>query len=1081
MNSIRHLVLRGLVPLLAGLAAPFLAASADYTYEFAPEVFVPHLRNASRSKFLWAADGPVTNGAVAYFRYKFNLPSIPVDASLYFTLDDKGMVYMNGTALPGPGSAAYRYLVPGENTIAVALTNSVSASGMIFTLKCFDSKDSNTRNVIASYHSDGTVRGTVVRPPNGWTQPQFNDSSWPAAEVLGDAFLDTWYKPGSWYYTDGILWHTLAEERADFAAGNYVDPSMPEGIEEEPDPVARIVYRGPRPYIELNGSLHEPALNITQTGDAYNESAIVRCAKVGFDIVQLNLRMDDYYKGEGVPCDFEGVNKMVRRLLEINPDARVMLSLRFTMSQWAKDHPNEQVGYDSGTPDPTASDEYRECVVRPSSASDSFRALVRGMITEFGAYVDGMPWRKRLVGLRMSYGVYSEWCCYGFRAFPDTGLRMQEKFRAWELENRGIANASVPTEAMRRHEYDPANPKGSDVNRNGDLLDPVQDRLVLDYYSFLANSLADLLLDMAQTAKQAFPGRLVGAYYGYVNSDDPPEGTNTLLEKVLSSPCIDFLSNPPGYYTITRRAGGSYSPRSIPSAFRRHGKLSLLEDDSRFHHIADWLQSDNDGRSLCTEDARETEMNMRRNWLNQFFDGDGIQLNDPITQSGKRPHAFDDPAVFRAISDSRAALAAAGEPADRSGNRIAVILSERERLRQDGGVGSYFSWNIYLTPLQYLNRSGVAFDVLSLEDYLANPRDYRILLFINAFYLTSAERATLIERTRRPGMSVIWMGPAGGVTDSGFSDAAMTELTGIASTGVARRPKVSWSGCNKLLIRDFYSYVSTNANGTVSILVPEFPNSPTGYRQILQAAGAWFYTDEGSYFRRHGDVFMFHTGTAGRHVIRLPDAVVKVRELYTGAEYASNEITLQADGPMTWLFKATTAGPWTVGDDVTAALSADGVLTFSGTGATDDFASASSVPWNPASVNGVVVSSGVTLGSNALAALSDSTAVTFSGASLGSLRSGLGGEAGSLPPGMIAVSRTELEAAGATALEVSDGTAVLGISVCTNGDLTASAPLWRPVSFRKGDLEVSADGTKILAPVPANAEKGFMILRSGGR
>ena len=29
------------------------------------------------------------------------------------------------------------------------------------------------------------------------------------------------------------------------------------------------------------------------------------------------------------------------------------------------------------------------------------------------------------------------------------------------------------------------------------------------------------------------------------------------------------------------------------------------------------------------------------------------------------------------------------------------------------------------------------------------------------------------------------------------------------------------------------------------------------------------------------------------------------------------------------------------------------------------------------------------------------------------------------------------------------------------------------------DLEVSADGTKILAPIPANAEKGFMVLRSG--
>ena len=1067
--------------ILASLMALVLRA-ADSGYEFAPEIFVPHIRDASASKFVWPSDGPVTNGAVAYFRYKFNLPSVPVDASFYFMFDDSGAAYMNGNLLAGQGSRAYQYLVAGENTVALALTNAVSASAAIFTIRCFDSKNSETRKITAAFHSDSSVKGTVNLPPSGWTQPGFDDSSWPAVTIVGDAFTDTWYKEGDWRYDQINSYHVTPEEKANFEAGNYVDPSLPAGLDQEPDPVARVVYRGSRPYIEINGELHEPTLNITQTGDSYNESAIVRCAKVGFDIVQLNFYMDEFYKGEGNPCNFDKVNRMVRRLLELNPDAKVMMSLRFTMSQWAKDHPDEQVGYGTGAADPTASDEYRQRVVRPSSASDSFRALVRSMINEFGTYVNGMPWRKRLVGLRMSYGVYSEWCCYGFQGFPDTGLRMQEKFRAWELEHRGIANASVPTEAMRRHEYDPSTPKGTNVNKNGDILDPAQDQLVLDYYQFLADNLSDLLLDMAQTARQAFPGRLIGAYYGYIYSEDPPEGANSMLEKVLSSPYIDFLSNPPTYSTDTRRAGGSYGPRSIPSAFRRHGKLSFLEDDSRFHHIRSWLKSDNDGLALCTADAQETEMNMRRNWLNQFFDGDGIQLNDPLTQSGTRPHAFDDPAVFKAITESRAALAAAGEPTDQSGNKMAVIISERERLRRDGGVGSYFSWNIYLTPLPYLYRTGVAFDVLSLEDYLENPRDYKILMFLNAFYLTASERATIIAQTRKPGMSVIWVGPAGGVTETGFSDAAMTELTGIASSGVARRPKVTWSGCNRLLIgNDFYSYVKTNASGTVSILMPEFPNSPAGYRQILQAAGAWFYTDPGSYFRRHGNVFMYHTGTTGAHTIRLPDNVTKVKELFTGAEYTSNVISLQADGPKTWLFKATTLGPWEVGADVTASIDSNGVLSFVGSGAMQDFAAATDVPWDPSMVSGVVVGNGISLGSNALAALSDSTAVTFSGSTVGSLRNGLGQEGGSLPAGMIAVSKTELEAAGAATLDVADGTAILGISVCTNADLTASRSTWKPVSFKKSELDVSADGTKILAPIPANAEKGFMILRSSER
>ena len=125
----------------------------------------------------------------------------------------------------------------------------------------------------------------------------------------------------------------------------------------------------------------------------------------------------------------------------------------------------------------------------------------------------------------------------------------------------------------------------------------------------------------------------------------------------------------------------------------------------------------------------------------------------------------------------------------------------------------------------------------------------------------------------------------------------------------------------------------------------------------------------------------------------------------------------------------------------------------------------------------VVVGDGVTLGANALAALSDTT--TLGGVPLKKLRAGIGSSGSSVPEGMLLVSRTEVEAAGAATLKVSNGTAVLGIIVCTTADLTAATSTWAPVKFNASNLEVSADGTKILAPIPANADRGFMILRSG--
>ena len=678
-------------------------------------------------------------------------------------------------------------------------------------------------------------------------------------------------------------------------------------LEREPDPVARVVYRGHRPFIELNGHLMDPLVNICRVGDPYNERAIVNCSQVGFKIVQLNFFVDDLYNGEGVPCDFSTIGTAVWRLLRLDPKAYVILSPRFIMRQWAKDHPDEQVGYATGAADPNASDEFRERVVRPSPASDRFRAVALDVIGELGDYVNAQPWRKRLIGFRLSYGTYSEWHAFGMYEAPDTGLRMQEKFSTYMQAKRGIANARIPTIAMRRHE----NADTSKPSLNGDLLDPAEDQLVLDYYDCLANTMADLMLAMAAKARQSMPGRLIGAYYGYVYADHPPEGANGLLDKVLASPNIDFLSNPPQYSRESRRAGGSYVARTIPSLFRRYGKLSLLEDDSRFHHIRNWLQSKNDGQSLATETPQETEMVMRRNWLNPFFDGTGLQLNDPLTRSGRRPHAFDDPAVFKAIAESKAALAAAGEPAPESGNSIAVVFSARECLRRDGGKCSYFTWNLYQTSLRYLNRTGTAFDLLSLEDYIANPRNYTIVLFLNAFYLTDAERAALRAQTRKPGMTAVWIGPAGGVTDTGFDNAAMSALTGVTATGIARRSNIQCgdTAATRKSIPDFIFYVKTLGGGSRSIIVPQMPNSAERYKAVLGEAGAWFYTVPGNYFRRHGDIFMFHTGTVGEHVIHLPTNVRKVQELYTGEVFNTNEVTLQADGPATWLFKATTSKP----------------------------------------------------------------------------------------------------------------------------------------------------------------------------
>ena len=62
-------------------------------------------------------------------------------------------------------------------------------------------------------------------------------------------------------------------------------------------------------------------------------------------------------------------------------------------------------------------------------------------------------------------------------------------------------------------------------------------------------------------------------------------------------------------------------------------------------------------------------------------------------------------------------------------------------------------------------------------------------------------------------------------------------------------------------------------------------------------------------------------------------------------------------------------------------------------------------------------------------------------------------------------------------IKIVDGKVLLGVSVCTNGDVTAATEDWEPAAIEEAKVE--EDGTVTLT-VPATAEQGFMLLKSKG-
>ena len=57
------------------------------------------------------------------------------------------------------------------------------------------------------------------------------------------------------------------------------------------------------------------------------------------------------------------------------------------------------------------------------------------------------------------------------------------------------------------------------------------------------------------------------------------------------------------------------------------------------------------------------------------------------------------------------------------------------------------------------------------------------------------------------------------------------------------------------------------------------------------------------------------------------------------------------------------------------------------------------------------------------------------------------------------------------------GAVTLGVTVNTNGDLTAEMKRWQPVELKGENVKV--ENGKIVITIPVDSQSGFMILQSG--
>ena len=207
--------------------------------------------------WLWNTPNAATTTASAgtiYLRKDFTVTDPSAISSAIFQIngDDGETAFVNGTQVTSSDPTANNgwqtsqvanvksLLVPGNNVIAVeGLNVSANASGIIAALQLNSAQSGTAPTTIVTDGSWLALPGVPASPPDGWNTASFDDSSWPAANVLGPYGIGPWdtniLTPTgpSKTYTFGITTSGWAKITMKGTAGTIVDIEYSEKLNSD--------------------------------------------------------------------------------------------------------------------------------------------------------------------------------------------------------------------------------------------------------------------------------------------------------------------------------------------------------------------------------------------------------------------------------------------------------------------------------------------------------------------------------------------------------------------------------------------------------------------------------------------------------------------------------------------------------------------------------------------------------------------------------------------------------------------------------------------------------------------------------
>jgi hypothetical protein len=509
----------------------------------------------------------------------------------------------------------------------------------------------------------------------------------------------------------------------------------------------------------------------------------------GISLFSFPLYLDQLFDKDD-NLDLSLLTRDIRGVLDVNPRAAIILYLYILPSpEWRKAHPEENTQYADMKAVEFADHNVHtmwmnydtENAVRTSLASMKWRASVVKRLKILLTALARTPEGKAFIGLQVTIGVYGEASYWGFLTHdPDTGPAMTAYFRQWLREKYRTDSALQAAWNDGKATFDTATVPGTperEHTSDGIFRDPARERKVIDYYQCQHHVVADDILLFCKTAKESWPRPLVvGTLYGYFFGLFGRQATGGHLdtERVFDSPYIDYFRAPMSYSDLARSVGGNGQSRGIPDHVRKHGKLWLDEMDYNtffgdpFYNLSKYTTSWADDIAL-----------LRRNLSQSFTHGMGLFFWDfgPRSVGGSWHH----PDLLATIGQLHALF---DRYYTRPFRHDADVLMVYDNLVFYHIANSWKREPITEPCIETASdaayHSGVVFDEAMLADLeTIDWSRYKVVLFMNTYYLTDQQRRYIGQHVERGGRHVVWNYMPGYTDGQTLSQAFVEEVTGM--------------------------------------------------------------------------------------------------------------------------------------------------------------------------------------------------------------------------------------------------------------------------------------------------------------